>query len=100
MQDVTTSFPEQIDSQLIFSDMRIKDAQLQSAYLAKIKSGAVDEAAEMLENSNKNYYGAYWYNMLNSRLYALENYFLDKERTERVSYQNEIPTDRRIWIGS
>lgn len=99
MTDETSLFPNQIDCQIVFSDLRIKDIQLQSAYLAKIKNGAVDEAAEMLENSGKNYYGAYWYNMLNNRLYVLENYFLNKEQSERVAYQNEAPTDKKIWIG-
>ena len=99
MHNGTSVFPTDIDSQTFFADMRIKDTQLQTEYLAKVKSGNLDEAAEILDESNLEYYGAYWYNMMVSRLFALETYLSNKEATDRVCYQNEPPVGKRIWIG-
>ena len=61
-------------------------------YYRYLETGNYTRATELLNNSDVFFYGAWILNLLENRLYAMENYLMnEEEKPTLVTYQSTEP---------
>lgn len=93
MKDITTKFPLQIDSRIFFSDLPASQVSVMKQYYILLSNGAYTRASELLKNSGVFYYGAWCLNLLENRLFAIENYVMDLEEINLLKYSESEPSE-------
>lgn len=108
MKDYSTVFPTSIDSRCFFQDVSIDKLPIMEKYNSMIiaaenSSGpetnyagakGYTAASEYINAQNVSFYGAWFLNMMEERLYALENYLVyDVEKPDIVKYSDTEPTE-------
>lgn len=71
------AFPEKIDDLLFFHDMDIPHAQIFKRYQELLNMDQYEEAALYIQESGIPYYGAALFNLIESMIYAVQNYLLN-----------------------
>lgn len=102
MKNIESTYPAEIDNQLFFSDMRLKDSSTYETYKNYLKTKEYDKGSESLQNSEVDYYGAYVLNIFNRRLRAIGQYLLTKQKPDQVKYQSTEPSNPKVgttWIS-
>lgn len=109
MHTSATSFPEDIDNRVYYTDIGLQHTDILQAYNELVNDGQYKQASQYLydnvevENLNVDYNGAYIWNMFENRLSAIEDYALDMEATDtRGIYGSTEPIGQpknRVWIS-
>lgn len=92
-----------IDNRIYFSDITISKRTLFEEYESLYLQGRYDDALALIENEN--FYGAWLLNLLENRLYNMENYVWSLNKPIFGSYQATEPIfteepEIYIWINS
>lgn len=94
MRDYATDFPKTIDDRVFFSDINIDKLSQMTKFQTYINNGAYSAASKYINNSTVDFYGAWILNLIEERMYALENYAVDEmEKPDIITDQEEEPTD-------
>ena len=92
MKDASTKFPFDIDNRIFWQDMNLSQTLIMQKYYTYLNAGNYDKASELLNNSDVFFYGAWILNLLENRLYAMENYLMnEEEKPTLVTYQSTEP---------
>ena len=101
LRDISTKFPYNIDDRIFWQDINLSQIQIIQNYYTYLNTGDYDKASELLNNSEVFSYGAWILNLLENRLYAMENYLMNEEKPKLVIYQSSEPinpTQGLTWI--
>ena len=95
MHKTSTTFPSKVDTREFFSDASLKEQDLLEAHHSLVKQGQLKEASQYLYDNveaadrNVSYDGAYIWNMMDSRLVAIEDYVVSHPTTKVVPYYSD-----------
>lgn len=97
-----SAFPSSIDDLIFFSDENLlthDDMEIYRQYL--LEEDYIGAKAYLNTIANADYYGADLFNMLEGRIYNLQNYELTKEKVSPYVYSTTEPTmedHQKVWI--
>ncbi len=97
-----SAFPSSIDDLIFFSDENLlthDDMEIYRQYL--LEEDYIGAKAYLNTIANADYYGADLFNMLEGRIYNLQNYELTKEKVSPYVYSATEPTmeeHQKVWI--
>lgn len=101
-----SKFPMAVDDLVFFSDTNVKERAAMEHYLELVNSGQYSAASEYLSQQiSLDGYFAELYNMLESRIYNLQDYLLQKEKQPAIKFGKIQPTaedmvSEKMWIDS
>lgn len=99
----TTAFPEKIDDLLFFHDVDIPHVEIFKKYQELLNTNQYTEAALYIQESGIPYYGAALFNLIESMIYAVQNYLLnDNPKSNPHIVSDSEPANAledTIWIG-
>ena len=90
-----------VDDRLYFSDISISKEPLMRQYQSLLSQGDYDSALTLIENED--FYGAWLLNLLENRLYNIENKIWSLNKPVLGLYQDTEPTNVEVgmvWIDS
>ena len=99
-----SAFPDKVDEMTFFQDVSLNTIEDRNEYQRLLSNGKYSEA-DMYINRQNNIYGyfACFFNMLENRIYALQEYISKKEKINPMTHQSESPTtaiaNTTIWTG-
>ncbi len=103
MKDITSVFPNNIDTRWFMTDIDLEYTDLLQQYLFLIKHKQYGNASELLRHSDAFYYGSKIFNMFENRLFQIENFVVNKEDKKPLgSYSEETPKNVQkgvFWIS-
>ncbi len=91
-------FPAGIDPRVYLQEVRLSQLNTKTAYEQKLDENSYSEASAILQTSGIDYYGAYILNLLENRLFNIQNYLLAKPKPDLVRHQSEEP-DNNLHEG-
>lgn len=97
-----SSFPDKIDEQTFFQDIDLDHVSIMEHYNELIQQKKYNEA-NIFINQQSNVFGYYadFFNMLENRIYSLQDYLLNKRKKNPFVSSDEEPsviTSDAIWI--
>lgn len=100
--DSFSSYPQKIDPLIYVQDIGIEDADAVSNYRASIAQGKYSDAqTTMNANNNITQYSAELMNMIENRIYVLQQYLIANTVVKNNVYTSDeptSPTNSEIWI--
>ena len=99
-------YPDNFDPLIFFQDANIERAPLLSQYYEYLRNNNFSAARDYLYDSTLDFYGACLLNMIEDRLYTVEDNIEDVvgEKPEIVVYRQTEPKDKMTeecfnWVG-
>ena len=98
-------FPSDIDARVYFSDVSLQHADVLEAYGAEMSAGNYQAASTYLgaHKTDVDYYGADIFNLLEKRIYVIEEYARDvMPEVDRGYYGSDEPSNpyqNMIWVA-
>lgn len=102
MHNTSTVFPAGVDDRLYLSDMQLGDVSTMTQYQELLAAGQWTQAAQLLENSDIPYYGAWVLNLLENRLVELSRYVINYVNESSMVYSEFMPYNTpqgTNWVG-
>ena len=94
MKDYSTAFPDYIDDLRFFQDVSIDKLPIMEKFNRMIAQGNYSAASEYINEQDISFYGAWFLNMLEERLIAIENYIMYSTDKPNLTTYNDIePTN-------
>lgn len=95
-------FPFNIDPRMYYQDVQLSQLNTKASYEAALDNNQYTNASTILQNSDVDYYGAYFFNKCEDKLVAVQNYLLTVNKPDLMRYQSAEPTnvdDGMSWIS-
>ena len=97
-----SNYPNQIDSMTFFQDISLQKKNIMEHYNELISQQKYTEANEYMSQQSEIFlYSADFFNLIENRIYALQNYLLTKQPKKYFVSSEEKPIDAKIntiWI--
>ncbi len=101
LYNINSSYPDQIDPLIFFQDIDIDHLEQMQHFQNLIQQGRYTEASEYINQQN-GIHGAFagLFNLIENRIYALQNYLLAKQRINPHYFSKTKPDilENEIWI--
>lgn len=99
---IDSVFPNSIDDLPFISDVDIPSKNIMISIQNYIDQGDYDNASKLCNTSNITSINSDYFNMVQNRIYSLQNYLITLDRCNRVETGNEpkSPTNGMIWIDN
>jgi len=99
-----SSYPDKVDEMTFFQDINLNTIKYMDKYQKLLSEGRYYEASQYINNQKDICgYFACFFNMLENRIYALQEYILKKEKINPIIHQSETPehaiAGTTIWTG-
>lgn len=100
-----------IDDRVFFNDVNISGTETLNKYIELIQNNRYTDANILLNDGiydgdiypEIDFFGAWIFNLLENRLFAIESYIENMEKPDLVTYTDNIPTDKSegyCWISN
>ena len=103
MCNPTSNYPDKIDEMVFFQDINLENYKILETYESLISLGKFDEANKYISQQSGIYgYFADFFNLIENRIYATQNYLQKKEKNNPFISSLEEPTDLKdniLWIS-
>lgn len=100
MKQSESTFPQQIDPRLYYSDTSLNYVDLMTNYQNLVKQGRYTQASELLNSSDAAYFGAWLLNLLEDRVYKVGKFIKDSEENELLIQDDEPRyTEGNMWVS-
>ena len=84
-------FPYNIDPRMYYQDVQLYQLDVKANYDAALDNNQYSAASQILQNSDMDYYGAYFFNKSEDKLLAVQNYEYTKVKPVLTVYQATEP---------
>ncbi len=98
----TSYYPNKIDEMTFFQDNNLDKVEIMNHYNNLIAQGKYSEASDYI-NQQEGVYGFFadFFNLIENRIYNLQEYLLNKQKKQPFVYYDEYPSvinEDTIWI--
>lgn len=99
---IDSVFPNSIDDLPFISDVDIPSKNIMISIQNYIDQGDYDNASKLCNTNNITTINSDYFNMIQNRIYSLQNYLITLDRCNRVETGNEpkSPTNGMTWIDN
>lgn len=99
---IDSVFPNSIDDLPFISDVDIPNKNIMISIQNYIDQGDYDNASKLCNASNITSINSDYFNMVQNRIYSLQNYLITLDRCNRVETGSEpkSPTNGMTWIDN
>lgn len=99
---IDSVFPNSIDDLPFISDVDIPNKNIMISIQNYIDQGDYDNASKLCNTSDITSINSDYFNMVQNRIYSLQNYLITLDRCNRVEIGNEpkSPTNGMTWIDN
>ena len=99
---VNTNFPNSVDDRIFYNDIDLDQLHILEQYKELLIASKYDEASDLLQQSDIDYFGSWLLNLFELRIRATQEYLLNnKEKPKLQIYSSIEPTGIRegiVWI--
>ena len=100
--EVNTNFPNKVDDRVFYNDIDLEHLHILGQYKDLLIASKYDEASDLLQQSNIDYFGSWLLNLFELRIRTTQEYLLNnKEKPKLQVYSPTEPTGIRegiVWI--
>lgn len=93
-----SSYPTEIDNPIFYSDLDLKNKSDVDKYYTAMSQKKYDEAKTIMVSSNFHGTFASLYNLLENRIYNLQQYISTKEKPKKI-FNGTTPAEPEIQYG-
>lgn len=99
---IDSVFPNSIDDLPFISDVDIPNKNIMISIQNYIEQGDYDNASKLCNTTNITSINSDYFNMVQNRIYSLQNYLITLDRCNRVETGSEpkSPTNGMTWIDN